>query len=303
MTQRGHGQRLRPDLEQKLADLVAHPDLVEQVAQLDGVLDGQRFFLLHLLGNAHQALGGAFFGQESRQEFLELLQHQLEHAASGFRVLLDHLHDPADFGLHGAALHTAGVETQNARAHAVDQLPGRMLQGAEELGLVQRHAQHRHLQARKPDPHPGRNALLGQNGLKHQRHDFDGGLFGDGSRLFLQLGASLPDFPGQLLHPAGRHQPGTGDIGLRVFSRIPGERLRQFRGGWPAFGLIKVGPAIQEQPTQLPQHALRALARAGQRRGRRHQPRLIGEGAARVALPPRCVATGFAPCRVPRGTR
>ena len=77
MAQGGNGQRLGPDLEQEFADFIANLDLVEHVAQLDRVLDRQGFLLFDLLRNAHQALGGALFGEEARQELLEFLQNPL----------------------------------------------------------------------------------------------------------------------------------------------------------------------------------------------------------------------------------
>jgi hypothetical protein len=42
------------------------------IAQLDGVLDGQRFLLLHLLRHAHQFLGAFFLGQVLLKKNLEL---------------------------------------------------------------------------------------------------------------------------------------------------------------------------------------------------------------------------------------
>ena len=59
-------------------------------------------------------------------------------ALAGFGILLDHLHDALDFGLHGAAVHTAGIETHYARAHSVNQLARWMIESTEKVRLFQR---------------------------------------------------------------------------------------------------------------------------------------------------------------------
>ena len=66
-----------------------------------------------------------------------------------------------------------GVEAHHAGAHAVDQAARRVVDGGEEVGLADRHAQHRHLQPREPDAHRGRDALFGQDALEQQRDDLD----------------------------------------------------------------------------------------------------------------------------------
>ena len=88
------------------------------------------------------------------EELLELGQHGLEHAPAGVGVGLDHLHDALDLLLQRVADGARrGVEAHHAGAHAVDQAPRRVVDGGEEVGLADRHAQHRHLQPREPDAH------------------------------------------------------------------------------------------------------------------------------------------------------
>ena len=285
MAQGGNGQRLGPDLEQEFADFIAHLDLVEHVAQLDRVLDRQGFLLFDLLRNAHQALGGALFGEEARQELLEFLQNQLKHPSAGFGVLFNDLNDPADLALHRTGLDAAGIKTQDTGAHAVDQLPRRMLQGAEKFRLIQRQAQHRHLQTGKPDAHTGRNPFLRQDRLEHQGHDLDGGLLRDGGGFPFQLRAALADLACHLLDATCRQHTYSGDVGLPASSPLMDEGLSQLgRRGLLPRGL-KVGTPIHKQAPELPQHTLRPLPSPGQRRGGRHHAGLFGQSAAGVAVP------------------
>ena len=85
----------------------------------------------------------------------------------------------------GAGALRRGVEAHHAGAHAVDQPARRMLRRREEVGLGHRHAQRRHLQAREPDAHRARDAILGQDALEQQRDDLDRGA------LFLRVGGAL----------------------------------------------------------------------------------------------------------------
>jgi hypothetical protein len=147
--------------------------------------------------------------------------------------LLDHLHDALDLALQAFIADLGGLEAQGAGAHAVDQLARRVLDGSEEVGLGQRQAQHRHLQARKPHADAGRDALLGQDGLEHQGHDLDDGLFARPLGLGLQLGGALAQLP--------RHPTHVGHTRLRAVAADPfgggegriglGQRLRQRRRG------------------------------------------------------------------------
>jgi hypothetical protein len=102
--------------------------------------------------------------------------------------LLDHLHDAANSASSALPL-MAWHQTQHAGAHAVDELARRVVQVAEELGLGQRHAQHRHLQARKPDAHRGRYAVFAEDALEHQGHHLDDGLLAGRAGLFLNSSA------------------------------------------------------------------------------------------------------------------
>jgi hypothetical protein len=173
-------------VEQELAHAFLHRHLVEHAAQFDGVLDGQRLALFHLLGQRDTALGGLVLVLEVvLQELLELDQHGLEDTAAGVGVGLDDLHDALDLALQRVAHGAAGaVEAHHAGAHAVDQAARRVVDGGEEVGLGHRHTQHRHLQARKPNAHAGRDAVFGEDALEQQGHDLDGGaLFGCGRGL------------------------------------------------------------------------------------------------------------------------
>ncbi|MCY1366081.1 hypothetical protein D9M69_529590 [compost metagenome] len=130
----GHRQHLDPDLEQEFAHFVAHRHIVEQLAQLDGVLHGQRFLLFHLLGHRDKPACVALPAEVGREKLLELVEHQLEHPASGFRVLFDHLHHAFDFHLQRGR-GDIGFEAHDTGTHAVDQATRRVLQGTEKLGL------------------------------------------------------------------------------------------------------------------------------------------------------------------------
>jgi hypothetical protein len=52
------GQHVGPDVEQELAHALLHRHLVEHLAQLDRVLDGQCLALFDLLRQRHALLGG-----------------------------------------------------------------------------------------------------------------------------------------------------------------------------------------------------------------------------------------------------
>ncbi|MNX11698.1 hypothetical protein D3C86_414630 [compost metagenome] len=223
VAQRGDGQHLGPDLEQELADLVAHRHVVEHLAQLDGVLDRHRLLLLDLLRHAHDALRGVALREVAAEESDELVEHQLEHALAGLGVLLDHLHHALDLVLERAAGDGGGVEAHHAGAHAVDQHARGVLQGAEEFGLGDGHAQHGHLQPREPHARGERNALFREDGLEHQRHDLDRGLVGRGGRALLELGGAPAQVDGGLLDQRGllaaavdvlRGRHAVGDLGI-----------------------------------------------------------------------------------------
>ena len=205
----GHRQHLDPDLEQKFTHLVAHRHVVEQLAQLDGVLHRQGFLLLNLLRDRHKPAGAALPAEVGGEELLEFVVNELEHTPAGLRVLLDHLHDPLDFRLQRLGAH-AGLKAHHTRAHAVDQAARGVLQGAEKLGLGERHAQHRNLQAGEPHPHARRNALFGQNALKHKSHDFNGGLLGGGAGRLFELHRALAQCGGRALDMAGIHEARLG---------------------------------------------------------------------------------------------
>ena len=261
------GQHLGPGLEEKLPDFVAHRHVAQHGAQLDRVLDGQRFPLLHLLRHADQARGGLLFGEELRQEFFELVVHQLKNPPPGLRVLLDHLHHAANLRLQGAAIDRRRIKSHDARPHAVNELAGRVGDVAEELGLCQGHAQHRHLQPRKPDAHGRGNTVFGQNALEHQRHHLDDGLLASRGGLFLQFGGTLPYRASQLHHGGGavvfdeRGDTAVVGVGLDAVGR---EGMRQRRRcGWRV-DQIKAGGGLGQQPAQLPHDTLRTLACARQ---------------------------------------
>jgi len=61
-----------------------------------------------------------------------------------------------------AAICHGGVERHHARAHAVDQQARRVVGGAQKIGILQRHPQHRHLQTRETTPNARWDALFRQ---------------------------------------------------------------------------------------------------------------------------------------------
>ena len=86
-----------------------------------------------------------------------------------------------------------------------------MVDGGEEVGLADRHAQHRHLQAREPDAHRGRNALFGQDALEQQRDDLDRRALDRRGRGLLQRLLALV----QLLEQRRRADRGAAPCGAR----------------------------------------------------------------------------------------
>ena len=170
-----HRQHVGPDVEQELAHALLHRHLVEHLAQLDRVLDRQRFALLDLLRQRDALARGLVLVPEVvLEESLELGQHGLEDAPPGVGIGLDHLHDALDFPLQRVADGACrGVEAHHAGAHAVDQAARRVIDRGEEVGLAHRHAQHGHLQAGEPDTDRRRDAVFGQDALEQQRHDLD----------------------------------------------------------------------------------------------------------------------------------
>ena len=290
----GNRQHLGPDPEQEFAYLLAHRHVIEHGAHLDGVLNGHGFLLLQLLGQADRPRHVALLGKETGEELVEFFIDQLEHAASGFRVLFDDLHDALDFRFKNIAL-DGHIKTQRARSHAVDQLARRMLQQAEKLRLGDRDPEDRHLQACKPDTNLGRNAVLGQYALKHQGDDFNRGFFrGIGSRLFQHAGPLAQFLKRPVNLRAGKAQvrlPGLpGAVQDRFFSLL----LKAVHGvfqlwrGLARAGLVKPLDAAHEQLLEMPKHALRPHPHAGQRRGRGLRARLFLDGIARPAASRRC---------------
>jgi hypothetical protein len=138
-----------------------------------------------------------------------------------------------------------------------------MVEVAEKLGFCERHAQHRHLQARKPHAHRRGNTVFGEDALEHQRHHLDDGLFARGSGLFLEFRGPLPHRARQL-HHSGRavvfYQ--RGDIGVEgigmhaVGGECMGQRRRRRRG----VDHIEPGSGLGEQAAQLAHDPLRPLA-------------------------------------------
>ena len=173
---RGQGHDIGPGPEQEFTHLLAHRHIREHVAQLDRVLDRQRLLVLHLLGDRDDLRLVAGVGQVVGQEMLEFTQHQHEDFLPGLGILLNNLDDAPHLGFQLAAADAGRVEPHDAGAHAVDQRAGRMIEIAEEVGLGQRHPEHRYLRSGEPDADRRRHAVLRQNALEHQRHDLDDGL-------------------------------------------------------------------------------------------------------------------------------
>ncbi len=212
LTNGRHGQHLSPDFVQKFTNFVTHRHVFDKVAQLNGVLNGQRFLLLHLLGHRHHFLRAGLLRQVFFEEQLELFVHPLVNACAGFRVLFNHLHDAFDFHLKRRAAQATGIKTQHARPHVVDQLPRRVIKLGKKFGGFQRHAQHRHLQAGKPDPNAARYPVFFKDGLKHQGHQLDHRLFTFRARFAFKLCRLLPHLAGNALdhHRSGPLQHRTG---------------------------------------------------------------------------------------------
>ena len=264
-----HGQHFCPVLEKKLTNLVPHRHVLEHGAQLDGVLDGQCLFLLHLLCHADELGRGLLGGEELGQKGLKLIEHQLKNPPAGFRILLDHLHDALDFCLQRTARKCRGVKTQCDRTHPVNELARRVLHVAEELGLSQRHTQHRHLQARKPDSHRGWNAVLRQDALEHQGHHLDDGLFTLAVSLLLELRGPIAHHVGHLYH--GRRavilygSPHCAVVALRLHA-MGGQCMGQCRRCRGRIHHVKASGGLGEQALELNHDALRTLSRTGQGR-------------------------------------
>jgi hypothetical protein len=148
-----------------------------------------------------------------------------------------------------------------------------MLQGLEEFGLGNRHAQHRHLQARKPDTDHRGNPVFGQDALEHQGHDFNRRFFGGRGGGLLELGGALAQGAHGLVHLRL-----AVDLALRVrkqgalragFFRAfhAGHGLRQLRRGLVGPCVVETRHLVCQQALELAHHALRPHARPGQRRG------------------------------------
>ncbi len=305
------GQHVGPDMEQELAHAFLHGYLVEHLAQLDGVLDGHGLALLDLLRQADALLGGLVLVLEVvLQELLELGQHGLEDAPAGVGVGLDDLHHALDLALQRLAHAGAGagraVEAHHAGAHAVDEAARGVVDGGEEVGLADGHAQHRHLQPREPHAHAGRDAVFREDALEQQGHDLDGGAFLRRGRSLLQHLLALVQLfqhhrrGGQRLAAAGDGRQSLADAGL---GGLDGPRQTRRQGvagqGRPvqvlrARGLPEGRHMAADQAVQAAQHGLGMLAAARQRRAARHHAGFL----AHVAAPRRAAArTGAAIAR------
>ncbi len=155
------------------------------------------------------------------EELLKLLIDQLINALASFRVLLDHLHDPLDLGLQRTAIDTAGVEPHHTGSHAINEQARRVIESAKKIWFCQRHPQDRHLQTSKPHPDTRWNPVLLQNGLKHQCHDLDRGLFSLGFCLGLERCGLLAQLARDTGHP-GRTVIFDHAAATRKTSRRPG---------------------------------------------------------------------------------
>ena len=306
---RRHGQHFCPHLEQVVANLIAHRHVLEHIAHLNGVLNRQGFFLLDLLSDAHHLLVAALLGEVLRQEFLKFLVNNLVNLLAGLRVLLDHLNNAFDLQLHGIALDAGCIKAHHTRAHAVNQQAGGVGRGAEELGVFQRKPQNRHLQARKPNPNTGGNALFGQDGLEHQGYDFNGGLFTFGFSLLLQLVGFIPQITRDSGYAGGAVVFVHGATrSVRLLPRLRGRdgghkcsRSRLLLVG----GAHKVATAVtHKEPTNLSDHTVGSAARTRQRGVGRHHARLV-DRAIRLSRPALTACALLPKRRSPRraGTR
>ena len=275
-----HGQHFGPNLEQELPYLVAHRHVLEHVAHFDRVLNRQGFLLFHLLGNTDHLLGRTLFGQKFGQELLEFFIDDLIDLLAGFRILLNNLHDALDFQFHGVRLDSGRIEPHHTGAHAVDQEASRVGGGPEKIRVFQCHPQHRHLKPGKPDSDTGGDALLGQNGLEHQGHNFNGGLFTLGLCLLLQFDGFFAQVTGDprnacrtvIFVKGSTRRMGRSLTGLR-WCHSRSQRRRRCRVVFRA-GKVTTSMA-DKQSTDLANYALRPATRPCDRRGRRHHAGLF----------------------------
>ena len=292
---RRHGQHVGPHVEQEVAHAFLHRHLVEHLAQLDGVLDGQRLALLHLLGQRHALARRLVLVLEVvLQELLEFGQHRLEHAPARVGIRLHDLHHALDLLFDDiAGMAHRRIEAHHAGAHAVDQPARGVVGGGEEVGLADGHAQHRHLQPREPDAHGGRDALLGEDALEQQRHDLDGGALHRRGRRLLQLLFALVQLfqqhrradvrAGGTARHGGCDGQAVGDALLRVGdggAQCLRRRPRLLRVG--EFGQL---PA--DQLVQTAQHRFGVVGAAREVACARHEPRLVVHLGASVVGPRR----------------
>ena len=272
------GQDLGPDLVEKIADLVAHRQIAQHVAHLDGVLDGQRFLLFHLQRDADDFFGRALLGQEFAEELLEFVVNDLINLFAGLRVLLHHLHNPLDLGLHRGPLHARGFKSHHTGPHAVNQRACRVVGGPQKIRVFQRDAQHRHLQTGKPDTDAWRNTFFRQDRLEHQGDDFNNRFFALGFGLFLQFNAALAQVfgdPGNTCRTVVLVQGAA--VGIVLRHHLWRDRLHQRRARWLLRRAdVFTAHATGKQAPDLAEHALRAASCARQRRGGGQHAGFIG---------------------------
>ena len=168
-------QHFGPDPEQEVAHAPRYRHLIEHPAQHDHRLNRQRLALLDLLQQRHAAARSMIVELEiAAEKCLELIQHHLEDAPTGFGIGLNHLDHALDFASHGITDEVRSqMKTHHASAHAVDQAARRMVNRSKEIRLAQRHPQGRHLQAGKPQTQRCRDALFGEDALKHHCDNLD----------------------------------------------------------------------------------------------------------------------------------
>ena len=164
-----------------------------------------------------------------------------------------------------------------------------MVDGGKEVGLADRHPQHRHLQPCKPDTDRGGNALFCQDALEQQGHDLDRGAFGWRGGGLLELLLALV----QLFEQGGRADRAGCQGRSASTGQAPVDALLRFGNGGLEFGRSRPGlrgdgefgklPA--DQPVESPEHRLGVVGTARQADRARHHPRLfshVGAPAART---------------------
>ena len=147
-----------------------------------------------------------------------------------------------------------------------------MLKRTKKFGLGNGNPQNRHLQARKPDPYGGWNAVFSQDGLKHQRDHFNRGFFDFGGSCTLELAALLAQRGNNLLNvyfPINHFRAASQHGCLRIAASI-GRSSNCLCKLWRCLRracVIKPCHMIGQHALEVADHALRTATGPCQWRG------------------------------------